>query len=347
VRESTEHLSLATARIGVGMQQPQPRVSLRRISYSTFSPSAVRQIAIENYGFNRSLECVLYSRGMNDVYLLCVGDECFAMRISPSRWRSRNTILSEMSAIGHLAARGVEVVRPVLRTDGDVITEIAAPEGLRRAVVFRWVSGRPIKYTSEAHAQRLGLLLARVHTAADDLLPHKGRSRIDLDYLLHRPLNCIRPAVARFPGVLNALDACVGRLAARLSVAQSEFGDWGFCHGDLAAHNARIDGSATVLFDFDLSGCGWRIFDLATFRLEARRQDAEDAAWKPFVAGYLRERPAAADSIRHIGLFMMLRHIWLAGLWLQAAPRMGLGALPDDLFEDLVPYCERLEKCTD
>jgi Ser/Thr protein kinase RdoA (MazF antagonist) len=323
---------------------PAPR---RDIIYSTLSHQAVRQLAIRHYGLEPPVECVFYFRGTNDVYRLTTSEGQFALRISRSKWRSREALIGELAALGHLGAKGVDVAMPVARKDGGLITEVLAPEGLRPAVVFRWASGRSPKCDSAAHARQYGRLMARVHSALDDLPPHNALPRMDLGYLLQRPLALIGPSLAALPRISTAMERLADRVTAGLSAAQARLSDWGFCHGDVATHNARIDGDRLVLFDFDYCGSGWRLFDLACYRVEARCRGAEAQAWEPFIEGYLQLRPAAAESLRYLGLFMILRHLWHAGQWIVSSAQMGIGALPDDFLEDLVPFCERIESDLD
>jgi Ser/Thr protein kinase RdoA (MazF antagonist) len=169
---------------------------------------------------------------------------------------------------------------------------------------------------------------------------------MDVDYILESPLEWIKPRVNHLPLVTASLDALAGRIAARMTCAKKQLRDWGFCHGDIHADNARINGSDLVLFDFDSCGSGWRLFDLASYRWDARRQGVERLAWEPFIEGYLQVRPRTAESLEFVGLFMILRHLWVTAQWIGLADELGVGFLSEDFLEDLVPFCEKIETDT-
>jgi len=280
---------------------------------------------------------------VNDVYSVASREGRFALRVSHVNWRSPAALLAELRALQHLNACCNGVAKPVHRADGGCITDIWAPEGLRHAVLFHWVGGRAPCYTDASQAAQFGRHLAMLHTAADTLAPNAARPRIDAQCLLYSPVELIRPRMRQIPVAAARLEALAERLRARLDGAQQELRDWGFCHGDMHAGNTRIDADRMVSFDFDACGAGWRIYDLASYKWHARLHGVEQVAWAPFVDGYLEMRPQIASSLGHIGLFTILRHLWITGQLIVFSSVMGRGLLSEDFFESLVPFCERIE----
>ena len=315
----------------------------RFITYSTLSTAALKGLVVPNYSLGDPVECVLFQRGVNDTYLLTVAGRQFALRVSRAGWRSPDRIATELSALTHLHSKGVGVAMPVARDDGSFITEIQAPEGLRRAVLFEWAKGRTPKYGNAQDAFRYGQLVARLHCASDDMPASNARPRMDLNYLLGEPMERIRTRLLGMPRIWKDLNQLVQRVLARLDrVALKEL-DWGFCHGDVWSDNARTDGERLTLFDFDSCGTGWRIYDIASYKWEARRQGAEQAAWQSFIDGYLQIRPSAAGSLGIVGWFMILRHLFITSQLLALTSELGTGFVPDESFDELVPFCEKIE----
>lgn len=315
----------------------------QRIIYSTLSNETVRYLATEYYGFDRSAKCVFYSRGVNDVYLLSSDTRQFAIRVSPTNWRTVSALNGELAVLNHLGGKGFGVALPVRRADGGLITDVVAPEGIRKVVCFKWAVGHAPSFTSEADNIAYGMHLGKLHQASEDLPTQEARPKLDVDYLLWHPIRVVQPMLTELPRVSSDLEALAKRVSSRLMSASSKLLDWGLCHGDISTHNARIDGDDITLFDFDFCGTGWRLFDLACYRLYARKYGFENDAWPHFIAGYLRARPGAADSLQYIGIFMILRHLWLSSLWVLSVKQLGLGFLPDRFFDDLVPFCEKVE----
>jgi Ser/Thr protein kinase RdoA (MazF antagonist) len=315
----------------------------RDILYSTFSGEGIKQRVLSRYDLDDSVECTLFSRGLNDTYLVSVHDRQFALRLYRSRWRTREAVMGEVAALLHLGSKGLPVAMPVARSDGEMVTDVDAPEGPRWAVLFNWVKGSEPIYRNETHSRLYGRLAAQLHNAGDDLPSSAARSPLDLNYLLERPLASLRPAMKSRPLVAARFDALVDRVRTRVEGAKERLWDWGFCHGDLHCGNAHIDGEHLSLYDFDCCGPGWRLYDLATYRWAARLRQFEDGAWKPFSEAYLEVRPAAASTLELVPLFVILRHIWLQGYYVWNSVEAGANFLSDGYFDYLVTFGEQIE----
>ena len=313
------------------------------VLYSTFSSAAIRQLLLAHYDLDDSVECTFFNRGLNDLYLVSLLDRQFALRLYRSRWRTREAVMGELAALLHLGGKGMPVATPVARSDGELVTDVTAPEGPRYAVLFNWVKGAEPIYRNETHARLYGSLAARLHIAGDDLPSTTGRTPLDLNYLLEHPLESLRPGLKSRPSLAARFDSLLDRVRKRMENARERLWDWGFCHGDLHCGNAHIDGEQLSLYDFDCCGPGWRVYDLATYRWAARLRQFEGGAWKPFSEAYLEARPAAAETLELVPLFVILRHIWLQGYHAWNAVEDGSSFQSDGYFEHLVTFCEHLE----
>ena len=315
----------------------------KAILYSTFSSEAIQQLVLSHYDLDDSVECTFFSRGLNDTYRVSAQDRQFALRLYRSRWRSREAVVGEVTALLHIGAKGVPVATPVARSDGELVTEVSAPEGPRWAVLFHWVKGDEPAYRNATHARLYGRLAAQLHIAGDDMPSSATRSPLDLSYLLERPLESLRPALKSRPLLAARFDAVVDRVRTRVEGAKDLLWDWGFCHGDLHFGNVHIDGEHLSLYDFDCCGPGWRVYDLATYRWAARLRQFEGGAWQPFREAYLEARPVAAGTLELVPLFVILRHIWLQGYHAWNAVEDGVKFQSDGYFDYLVTFCEHLE----
>lgn len=313
------------------------------ILYSTFSSAAIKQLVLSYYDLDDSVECQFFKRGLNDTYVVSMQNRQFMLRLYRSRWRTREAVMGELAALRHISSKGVPVATPVARSDGALVTPVNAPEGPRWAVLFNWVKGSEPIYRNEAHAQLYGRLAAQLHIAADDLPPSAGRSPLDLNYLLERPLESLRPTLKSRPLLAARFDAVVDRVRTRVERARERLWDWGFCHGDLHFGNTHIEGQQLSMYDFDCCGPGWRLYDLATYRWAARLRQFEGGAWKPFIEAYLEVRPAAANTLEFVPLFVILRHIWLQGYHAWNSVEDGSSFQSDGHADYLVGFCEHVE----
>lgn len=270
------------------------RINTRRIhrpiSYSTTSIEKIKHLFAE-YPFEGPVEVTFYMLSVSDTYLLTTPGRKFMLKVYRAGWRSQEALTQEIAAIEHAHARGVKVAAPIARRDGNWITYIRAPEGIRPAILFPWVKGRAPEYTDPRHAAAFGTAIARLHLACEDFDRYDARPRFDLDFLFRRPIDRIRPRLQEMPSVAVRFERLAARLESHLNRVERHFTDWGFCHGDIWADNARIDGDDVVLFDFDFFGPGWRVSDLAAYRWHARLKGSEAIAWEAFSKAYLSVRP--------------------------------------------------------
>jgi Ser/Thr protein kinase RdoA (MazF antagonist) len=323
----------------------RPRTNFRRIIYSTLSIETIQRVVARHYHLDGPIECTLFWRGVSDTYLVSTATGNYALKVYRSRWRTRQAILAELAAIEHMNSRGVDVAIPIPRHDGRLTTGIAAPEGVRIAVLFRWAPGRAPSYIDPVHARRYGNLVARLHIAGDSLTASASRPRMDFEYLLGRPLERIRSRTKSM-SIVPRLEPLANRVLARFDAAKSSLPDWGFCHGDIWSDNALLDDQRLVVFDFDFCGTGWRAFDIASFKWHARFQGVEQVAWQPFIEGYLDVRPAGAGSLEFMPLFMIIRHLWTAAHVIDRTAETGINSHPENFFDNLVVFCERIEADT-
>jgi Ser/Thr protein kinase RdoA (MazF antagonist) len=177
-------------------------------------------------------------------------------------------------------------------------------------VLFRAVNGREPRATDPRDASANGRTLALLHNAAATFSPEAALYRLDLEHLLHRPLERIRDSGlvedAHIYSVLETLAARTGRAIEGFSNLT-----WTVCHGDCHGFNSRInDAGEAVFFDFDDGGPGYLAYDLSVFlwaKVSFGRKLTD--MWSAFIGGYRAIRPIAAEDIEASLWFVIVRHI--------------------------------------
>jgi len=123
--------------------------------------------------------------------------------------------------------------------------------------------------------------------------------------------------------------------------------EYGICHGDLHAGNARLDrGGRLVLFDLDSFGYGWRALDIGVYRvsydwlgLSQEVRAAKARFWVAFLEGYNEERSLSRAELSAVDLSLPVRHLELMGItmryWVQ---HQGIHWITDDYFDQHVAW---------
>jgi len=279
---------------------------------------------LSRYDLPQPIECGRISSGLNDVYLVTTGAEPVILKLYRAGWRSRSQVWDEIAVLCHLAGRGVRVALPVACRDGAFTQALLVPEGERQAVLFTHAPGKPVSAVDDAGCRFFGRALAEVHDATDDFVG--GSVQCDLEHLLDLPFRALAPLLEDRPEDWCFLRDLGERLRVRIAGLPQGALEWGFCHGDFRPANAYLEEerAAWTIFDFELSGVGFRAYDLATFRfylVGGGRYENHESLWRAFLEGYAERRPLNSADLAALPLFVALRPIRMFGTLLQTARR--------------------------
>jgi len=317
---------------------------------SLLSTTTLMSVVLTDYDIGHLIDCKLLSHNLNDTYLVYTTDHKYILRIYQAprpagrTWRSESDILYELDLLLHLNRKGISVSIPLARKDGTFIRTIHAPEGPRVAVLFTYAPGEsltPPKQNS-ASSTLYGHAIADMHAAADDFASPHPRFQLDLAFLLDTSLQTIQPVLAHSVDDWSYLLQLAHTLKERIALLPAQALDMGACHGDAQGGNANISGEHTLtFFDFDVSGRGWRAYDLAVFYWSAalgkyrlgRNDEQVERLWAAYLAGYLERRPLSDLDIQAVPLFVAARHFWFLGLHTANWDYWGWSEIDDRFFD--------------
>jgi Ser/Thr protein kinase RdoA (MazF antagonist) len=292
-----------------------PRIA---VDTSLFDETALADWLIATFDLGPSVSCRLISRSMNDTFRVMTPLATFFLRVTPHGWRTRQDIASELAFIRAADEREVRVATPISRRDGAAVSTLIAPEGERLAVLFAAVPGTGNPEITVGQSRAYGWLAAKLHSVADTISHPLPRPEIGPEQLLDEPIAAIRETFGAATSDVVYLDVIVSRVRNELHRLPRTAPAFGMCHGDLHPGNVHFDASGIpALFDFDLAGAGWRVYDLTVFLWNAfgerRSRRWRDSRWRAFLGGYLDLRPLADAALEAIPLFLVARQIWLMG----------------------------------
>ncbi len=322
-------------------------------AHSVPSAPHIAALVAATYDLPPLADCHLIQRGFNETYALTTttGDR-FVLRLSISRHRLRGPadVAAETAFLAYLAAANIPVATAIPTRTGPLFTTAETPEGPRPAVLFRHIGGRMPELASPEDARAQAITLAHLHRAADAYPEREhGLHRLDLDHLLHRPIQAIlaldlgtSQARHDLAGLETRLAAAVGQLDADLTRTR--------CHGDVHGFNARIaetgpHAGQAVFFDFDEGGFGYLAYDLAVHlwaQVSFGRQ--RQHIWHAFDAAYRAIRPLHPADEAAIPLFVAIRHLWVIGEWAAGTPRFGTEAMPIPWIEGQIAFLRAWER---
>ncbi|PZU83925.1 MAG: homoserine kinase [Shinella sp.] len=250
-----------------------------------------------------------------------------ALRLHRPGYRSREQLQSELAWMSMLAAAGMDIPAPLPAADASFLVE-----GDRAASLLKWLPGIPLGRAGQpldiAGATRnelfrsIGRTMATVHDLSDlwPLPAGFSRPRWDRDGLVGE-----KPLWGRFWEADIAAEDRVLFLRVRDHARELLAGmqaDIGLIHADLVRENMLVQGDTVRFIDFDDSGFGYRIFDLATALLQNINEPDYAELQAALCEGYAERR--SLPDIGLLPLFLVLRALTYVG-W--AADRMSEPAI--------------------
>lgn len=257
----------------------------------------------------------------NHVFKVICAQEAYALRVHRRGLRRFGELHSELQWMAALDRGGLAVPKPVPACDGACLQVI---DGYQ-VDVLAWVPGVPIGSTADgltvadprAVYWAIGHDMARLHSLSDGWTPPQDFQRWSWDA---QGLLGAAPLWGRFwdnpaldPLARDVLCALRAHAWERLEPQV----DFGLIHADIVHENVMWDGTGVRFIDFDDSGYGYRLFDVATALLKnINRPDDEDLK-EALCTGYRAVRPLDTGQL---DLFLALRAASYVG-WI--VPRMG------------------------
>ena len=284
------------------------------VTYSTLSPKALATHVLSKYSLHDPVQCEYMYRGLNDNYLVRDSRTKYVLRVYRHNWRDLRDIQAETELIQFLRAEGVGVSFPVPDKAGGMIQEIAAPEGLRYAVLFSYAEGRPpLPQITMEHSRAAGRELARMHRATINMRLGNNRCHLDTTSLLFTSFHAIKPFLEESREDLQKLDDVVAKLAVKFERISLDNLASGICHGDLYPSNFHISDSGKItFFDFDACCCSWLVMDIAAYcYAAAQTYKNSDRVSKAFVEGYRKIRTLNRAELGLIPYFGAISRIWV------------------------------------
>ncbi|KVZ18406.1 hypothetical protein WL14_31025 [Burkholderia cepacia] len=232
----------------------------------------VARAALPRYGLPADSRIRLLSHSENTVFEIFDPRSAWrgALRIHRPNYQTRNALQSELDWMAALGDAGIGTPCAVAGIDGERLQDIAGtPIGPRSVALFEWIDGDfPDERELEPSMRRLGELSARMHAQSKQWRrpTYFERFTWDHDDMVGDLARWGRWRAA--PGLLPEHIDVLHQTERLLRLRLDEFGRtpdrFGLIHADLRIANLLVDGMRTTIIDFDDSGIGWFLHDMAS-----------------------------------------------------------------------------------
>ena len=262
----------------------------------------------------------------NAVYAVHTADgRRVVLRIHRLGYHSDEALHSELAWMKALGASGIEVPEVIPSRSGKAFECVACDgvPGPRQVDVFAWIEGSQLGSVEQGlnndpeWVRRtygvVGELAAQMHNQSCAWRAPPGFQRHSW---CDEGLAGDAPLWGRFwecEGLSPAQRTLFERLRERIKQALTDFGKtpdrFGLIHADLVPENILVDaaGGRLRIIDFDDSGFGWHLFEIATSLYFIRRDPHYETARDALIAGYRRHRSLSDEHVRLLPMFIAAR----------------------------------------
>ncbi len=283
------------------------------VQSSVLDERALLSRVVKKYRIPTPRSCRFLTRGDADVYRVKTATSDFYLKVYRPP-RSLEETEGEALFVLALSAAGIPVVKPILRLDGRLASQVSAPEGMRPMLLMEEAPPPLPSQLDEALLTQIGEKVALVHCAADGFDTDFGIPAMHHDALRREQVCHMGQFLSRQDRTwLGEVSANLGRILGRLP---RETPDFGLCHADLVMSNLRLTTEGMItLFDFANALKTWRAYELAIVygSLDHRYRDAGEHLWESFLRGYESVRPLPEALSEHLGVMLVLRQISFLG----------------------------------
>jgi len=305
----------------------------RELLESSYMPAALQ--ALENFPVD-ARDVTLVSQSENVTFRVSIrGDNSdYVLRLHRPDYNSIQELESERAWTGALGEAGIAVPAALATIDGYyfALTDIPGLGHQCYVGMTRWIEGSPLSDYLETRSgldereqlfYEIGEIAAAIHNHSVIWKEPPGfqRRRLDLDGLLGDT-----PLWGRFwehADLTNAEKQLLLRARDRARKELNAYGEtidnFGLIHADLHPDNIVYDGGTLALIDFDDSGYGWHMYDLATALVECHFAPGFDSICASLLDGYRKLRTLTDRDVEILPTFVLMRGMAIIG-WFHERP---------------------------
>ena len=296
-------------------------------------PEEIAHSALPAWNIKPSAGLTLLGHRENAVFAVDVdGIRRYVLRVHRRGYHNDEELSSELLWMGQLLAQGIPTPRVIATVDGESFTHVRVPaEQAYQCDLLSWVAGKQLgaieeqsfgerEFIERAYEQ-VGRLAGQVHLHSERWTPPSSFRRHSWD-----AEGCMgRHGVWGFYDLLEILtDEQRTRLRRGESAARqllTAFGKsrdrYGLIHGDLVPENVLHDGAGGfTLIDFDDSGFGWYVGEIATAVFFQMGTPSFQPALEALIRGYRQVRKLSPADLKMLDVMLFLRAMTLLG-WIQ------------------------------
>lgn len=280
------------------------------VEYSTLSSKSLLALITENYTVGSDTSICYIKRGFNDSYLIETKSEKFILRVYKYKWRTLESIETELKLLSYLKENSISVSFPIADKKENFIQSITAPEGIRYAVLFSFAEGLVIRKLSDKQSYLLGVETGKIHALTQNNFFGPTAQDYTVEPQFSIALATLKPILTDYQEQYQSLIQLKNNFINLFEKINKNELTKGICHGDLQSENFHIsEKDQFTFFDFDFFGSGYLAYDIGVFMWYDHKNKGPEIM-ESFLKGYQTQQKLSTTEIKLIPYFSTLRAVF-------------------------------------
>jgi Ser/Thr protein kinase RdoA (MazF antagonist) len=306
---------------------------------SILSPLFIQKILKENYNLKNIINVSLIRSNNNDIYKINTKDNQYIFKIFNLDKKFQD-LEFEIEYMLYLNSNNILISFPLKTVNNKRFVHIKYPEGKKLAILTNYIEGVPLKYTSN-DLYLFGKNIAKLHKVSNSFsIPIDKQKKYDIFKVFLKKRSIIENFLKKYhPQYLNYFSNFSDYL---LNFKNIKFTK-GYCHNDLHTDKAKKTNNGIYLFDFEFSGYGYIIYELAVFKWSSILNNKLNI-WKNFIKGYKSIFTINEQEFNYIYCFVAIRDIIAMSFYIDRINIIGHKAINGKYIKNRMEFLKKLHK---
>ena len=276
---------------------------------SILSSNYIKNIIVNSYNIGIVKNVFLIKSGLNDIYMVNSNDSQFVFKIY-HKSKKNSAIEFENEYMLFLKQYNLSTY-PIKNNLNKYIISVKYPEGIKFAILMKYIPYNDfLYYKNNNEAYLYGKYLAKLHKISKQFSSLCNK-KVDIKQLLSKSSIIIINFLSKIQSsYLNFFKHFINLIQNNLKIDDLKIG---YIHGDTHGGNAKYYKDKVTFFDFEFSGYGYYLYDIATFKwgclIGKRKND-----FSKFLKGYLEILSIDNYNKSLLYQFVAIRHLFVISL---------------------------------
>jgi Ser/Thr protein kinase RdoA (MazF antagonist) len=258
----------------------------------------------------------------------CYNNECdFIIKIYFNEYRSLHELCGQVELLNILYFKGAKVAKPIADLNGHFVQTSIWKHQIIYVVLYTYAAGRVQYHMTSQQVITVGRELAWIHNITVNLQLLHLRNKVDVENMLVIPMQLISSVGSKTSSEYSFLLKLSEDTICDIDKLDCKSFSYGIVHRDFLPHNFHFDAHQNItIFDFDLAGEGFLIYDIIgiyahyilMIHYDLITKDDATAAIKLFIDNYTQVRAVSKEEMRAIRYFGIGFWIYYISLELQS-----------------------------